>query len=161
MWCPIGIPFQSDGRHSNRRRLSEPLFQSVIFRTAFGQAQSPAVVMDHDDDMIRIVEGRCRAVEGCVIEVPLGRSDLPDELRKFIAVLFIARTAAFSGEVELIPPRELCLGRLDSCVDSNCSISSLLFLNDSLLAQPNVNAKTSAPRSRNSISNCRLVMEVG
>jgi len=56
MRCPIGIPFKSDGRHSYNRPYGKPLFQIVIFRLAFNQAEPPAVTMDHDGNMIRIVE---------------------------------------------------------------------------------------------------------
>jgi hypothetical protein len=60
--------------------------------------------MNHDADMIRIVESRRAAVERHVIEVPLGRSGLPNELRKIVPVLFVTRTPAFGSEVELISP---------------------------------------------------------
>jgi hypothetical protein len=40
--------------------------------------------MDHDADVIRIVEGRCAAIERRIIELPLRRSELPDELRKIV-----------------------------------------------------------------------------
>ena len=53
----------------------KPLFQIVVFRLAFSQAEPPAVIVDHDGDVIRIVEGRRAAIERGVVEVPLRRSE--------------------------------------------------------------------------------------
>src|SRR5204863_9513061 len=64
---------------------------------------------DHDADMIRIVEGRGAALEGGIIEVPVWRSELPDELRKVVPVLLVAGPAAFRGKVILVPPLEFSL----------------------------------------------------
>ena len=67
----VGVAFQRDGRHGDDRTCGEPLFQLVIPRLARRQAEPPAVVVDHDADVIRIVEGRRAALEGRVVEVPL------------------------------------------------------------------------------------------
>ena len=75
MWCTIGITFKGDGRHGDDRTFGKPLFQIVIFRLAFSQTEPPAVIMNHDADMIRVVEGRCGAIERGIIEVPLRRSE--------------------------------------------------------------------------------------
>ena len=80
MWGPIGIAFQRNRRHGDGRSLGEPLFQLVIVRLTFSQSEPPAIIMDHDADMIRIVEGRGAAIEGGIVEVPLWRSDLPNGL---------------------------------------------------------------------------------
>ena len=63
----------------------EPLFELVVFRLAFGQAEPPAIIVDHDGDVIRIVEGRGAAIERRVVELPFGRGDLPDQLGEFAA----------------------------------------------------------------------------
>src|SRR5208337_4368265 len=108
---PVGVAFQRDRRHAYDRRFGEPLLQIVVFRLALSQPEPPAVIMDHDADMVRIVE-RCRtAVERRVIELPSRRSDLPDELGKIVPVFVVALPSAFRGEVVLIPPLELGLGR--------------------------------------------------
>ncbi|MCY1305053.1 hypothetical protein D9M68_834200 [compost metagenome] len=66
----------------------------------------------HDyGDMIRIVEGRCAALERGVIELPLRRGVLPDQLREVAAVFVIPRTTALRGEIKLVPPLELVLRR--------------------------------------------------
>ena len=63
--------------------------------------------MDHDGDVVRVVEGRRAAIERGVVEVPFGRGLPPDELRKVAPVLVVADQAALGGEIELIPPLEL------------------------------------------------------
>src|SRR5262249_40994941 len=69
----------------------------------------PAIVMDDDVDVIRVIESRRAAIEGGVVEPPFRRSELPDQLRKLAPVFFVAGTAALRGEIELVPP--LVLGR--------------------------------------------------
>ena len=117
----IGIAFKGDGGHGDDRTFGKPLFQIVIFRLAFSQAEPPAVIMDHDGDMIRIVEGRCAAIERGIIEVPLRRSDLPNELRKVVPVFVVAGAAAFRGKIILVPPlRAQPLAATASCRLPGC-----------------------------------------
>ena len=104
VWCAIGITFKGDGGHGDDRTFGKPLFQIVIFRLAFSQAEPPAVIMDHDGDVIRVVEGRRAAIERGIVEVPLRRSELPDELRKVVPVFVVAGPAAFGGKIILVPP---------------------------------------------------------
>ena len=91
--CAIGITFKGDGGHGDDREFGKPLFQLVVFRLAFGQTEPPAVVMDHDGDVIRVVEGRRAAIERGIVELPLRRSDLPNELRELAPVFFVAERA--------------------------------------------------------------------
>ena len=58
--CTVGIAFKGDGGHSDDRHFGKPLFQIVIFRLALSQAEPPAVIVDHDADVVRVVEGRPR-----------------------------------------------------------------------------------------------------
>src|SRR4051812_22588762 len=104
MWRAIGVPFHGDGGHADDRTGGEALFQLVVLRLTFGQAKPPAIVVNHDGDMVWIVEGGRAAVEGGVVELPIRGSDLPDELGEFTPVFFVALLAALGGEVELIPP---------------------------------------------------------
>ena len=67
--------------------------------------------MDYYADEIRIVERCCAALERNVIESPLRRSDLPDELRKIVPVFVVAGAAAVRGKIVLVPPLELTLWR--------------------------------------------------
>src|SRR5262245_50073303 len=103
----IGVTFESNGRHGYDGTFRKSLFQIVELRFAFGEVEPPAVVMDRDSDVIRIVEGRRAAIECGVVEVPLRRSGLPDQLGKVVPVFLIADPAAFGGEIVLVPPLEL------------------------------------------------------
>jgi hypothetical protein len=107
--CPIGIVFQGHRGHGDVRKFGEPLFQLVVVRLAFGQSKPIAIKMDHDADMIRVVEGRGAALEGGLVKGPCGRSGLPDEFRKVVPVSLVAGPAAFRDEVILVPPLELSL----------------------------------------------------
>jgi hypothetical protein len=57
--------------------------------------------VDHDRDVIRIVE-RCRGtIESRIVKMPIRRGGLPDELREIEVVLVVAEPPALGGEVEL------------------------------------------------------------
>jgi len=99
VWCTICIAFEGNRRHGDGRKLSELLFELVILRFAFSQSDPEAIVVNNNSNVIRIVEGRRGAIEGGIVEVPLGRSDLPNELRKIATVLVVAGPAALRGEV--------------------------------------------------------------
>ena len=90
---------------------AELVFQLVVLRFAFRQAQPPPVVMDDDRDMIRIVEGRGGAIERSVVEVPFGRRRLPDELVEVMRVLAVPDAAAFRRKVVLVPPSQFARRR--------------------------------------------------
>jgi len=107
----VGVALERDGGHGDDRTTGEPFLELVVFSLAFGQPQPPAIVMKSDGDVIRVVEGRCAAIEGGVVEVPLRRGNPPDELRKVAPVHVVAGPAALGGEVELVPPLELGLRR--------------------------------------------------
>ena len=80
MRCPVGIAFEGDGGNGDDGKFGQPLFELVVFRLARGKAEPPAIVVDHDGDMIRVVEGRRAAFKSGVIEIPLRRGELPDQL---------------------------------------------------------------------------------
>src|SRR5262249_30718785 len=56
---------------------------------------------------IGIIESRGAAIERGVVEVPLWRGDLPDELGKIAPVFVVAGAAAFRREIILVPPLQL------------------------------------------------------
>ena len=99
VWRTIGITFKGDRRHGDDRTFGKPILQIIVLRVAFGQADSPAVVMDHDGDVVRVVERRRGAIERGIIELPPRRSDLPNELGKIAPVFVVAERAAFGGKV--------------------------------------------------------------
>ena len=111
MRCAIRIAFKGDRGHPNDRSFGETLFQVVIFRLAVCQAKPSAIIVDHDADVIWIVEGRGGAIERRIIELPLRRGDLPNESGKIISVFLVAGPAALRGEIILVPPLVLSLRR--------------------------------------------------
>ena len=91
---------------------------------ARGEAEAPAIIVDHDGDMIGIVEGRGGALERGVVEIPLRRGELPDQLGEVAPVFLVARPAAFGGEVILIPPGSSALGGKGSGWPPGCRSDS-------------------------------------
>ena len=72
VWCTIGVAFQGNGGHADVRKLSELLLEFVVLRFAFSQSDAKAIIVNHDGDVIRIVEGSRGAIECGIIEVPFG-----------------------------------------------------------------------------------------
>ena len=105
--CPVRVALECDRRHGDGRCRGEPLFERVVFGLAVRQPEPPAVIVDHDRDMIGIVEGGGRAFERGVIEIPFRRCGPPDEPGKVAPVFFIARTATVGRKIELVPPLQL------------------------------------------------------
>jgi hypothetical protein len=84
--CSIGITFEGNGGHADDRGFEKFVFQIVVFRLALRQPQPPAIVMDRDRDVVRVIEGGCAAIKCGVIKVPFRGSKLPDKLREFVRV---------------------------------------------------------------------------
>jgi len=55
----VRVALDRDGRNGDDGTFAEPLLQFGVCRFAVGQAEPPPVVVDHDLDVIRVVEGRC------------------------------------------------------------------------------------------------------
>jgi hypothetical protein len=64
----VGIALEGDGGNRDHRELGEPSFEAVVLRLAFDKTEPPTVVVNDDGDVVRIVEGRCAAIEGGVVE---------------------------------------------------------------------------------------------
>src|ERR1051326_263840 len=111
MWCAIGVALHGDCRHGDDRACGEPLLQIVIFRLAVSDAQTPTVIVNHDLNMIRILEGHRTPIERGIVEVPVWRSELPNELGKIVSIFFIAGPAAFGRKIELVPPLKFSMWR--------------------------------------------------
>src|SRR5712691_5398399 len=62
VWGTIGIAFEGDGGNGDYREFGKPLFEVGIFWFAVSQTEPPAVVMDHDADVIRIVKSHGAAL---------------------------------------------------------------------------------------------------
>jgi hypothetical protein len=81
--------------------------EPVVAALALREPQPPAVVVDDDRDVVRVLPGRGALGVGGLVEVPLRRGELPDELVELVGVLRVALLAAVGGEVVLVPPAEL------------------------------------------------------
>src|ERR1700722_8072671 len=67
----VRVAFQGDGGHRDDGAAGQTSFQVVVLCITGGQAESPAVVVDDDVDVIGIVEGAGALVEGRFVEDPL------------------------------------------------------------------------------------------
>ena len=97
-------------RDRDHRALGKLFLECVEAGFAFDQAQPPAIIMDGDSDMVRVVESRGRASEGGGVELPGRRGSLPDQTNKVLRIGLVAQPAALGGEIELIPPASSALG---------------------------------------------------
>lgn len=107
----VRVALESDGGHVNDGSARQPRFQVVESRLSLGQAEPPAVIVDHDIDMVRVVECGGTSVERRGAEIPFGGGGLPDQSGKVLAIFVVPGPAPVRGEVELIPSREFRLGR--------------------------------------------------
>src|ERR1700727_1432021 len=81
MGSTVGVTFEGDRGHGDDGATGESLFQVVVLRLALGHAEPPAIVVDHNADMIWVVKGRGAPAERRVVELPSRRGRLPDEVR--------------------------------------------------------------------------------
>src|SRR5258706_2771132 len=100
----VGVTFRGDGGHGDNRRFRQLPFQLVVLRFAFRKALAPAVIVNNDVDVVGVVERFGAAIKRGIVEVPLRRCELPDELVENVTVLVVSSAAALRREVELIPP---------------------------------------------------------
>src|SRR5579863_1361662 len=105
----VRVPFHCDCRHCNHRTRGQSLLQFVVLRLALRQADSPAVIMNHNVHVVRILKRCSGTIQGAIVEVPPRRSELPNELRKVASILVVTRTPAVRREIELIPPGQFGL----------------------------------------------------
>src|SRR5690242_3758118 len=102
----VGVTLHGNCRHRDRRGCRKRRFGRFVAWLALSEAQPPAIIVDDNRDMVGVVEAAGRAFVSRIVEMPLGRGGLPDQLVERLAVLLIADPAALGREVELIPPRE-------------------------------------------------------
>ena len=67
----VGVTFERDGGHRDDWTHGELLLQFVVPGLAWRQSEPPPVVVDHDLDVIGVVEGPGAAFKRHVVEVPL------------------------------------------------------------------------------------------
>ncbi len=107
----VAFAVQHDCRHRDRRPFGKLALQHVIGGVARRVTEAMAVGVDDDVDEIRIVEGVRRAVIGGVVEVPVRRPQLPQQLAQFAPVGLQPGAAAFGVEIILVPEPVFLLRR--------------------------------------------------
>src|SRR5690348_3701853 len=75
-WRTVGIALHRTSRCRDNGRFGKPLFEIANFRLAVCEAHQPAIIADHNRDVIGTVEGLCAGLKGRV-EVPFWRCELP------------------------------------------------------------------------------------
>ena len=71
MGSAVRVALERDRGNLDVRRPGKPLLELVVLGLALREDEPPSVVVDRYVDVIRVVEGRCGAVERLVVEVPL------------------------------------------------------------------------------------------
>ena len=74
---PIRSSVQCNRGDRNRRQGRKAALQICVLRIADDKTEAMAIAMDYNIDIVGIVECRCRAVEGRIIEMPVWRPLLP------------------------------------------------------------------------------------
>src|SRR4029453_14538897 len=97
------VAMQHDRRNRNLWLCSQALFDRFEARITVSVAETVTVRMDHNVDEVRIVERRCGAVIGRVIELPIRRPQSPQQSTKLAPVSLQSRAAALGVKVILIP----------------------------------------------------------
>src|SRR5690606_18834801 len=98
--CAIRIAFECYRRDADRWQLRKPCFNSRQGWIARYKPESPAVVVDHDGNVIWILEGARTPVEGGIVESPSWGCESPYQTGKFSAIVRVADAPALGGEVE-------------------------------------------------------------
>ena len=107
----VEIARDCDRGHRDDRTLPKACFQVFVLRFTLNEVYPPAVIGDHNGDVIRVIEGRSGSIESCIAKMPVRGNDGPDELCKVVPVLRIAEHAVFRSKVILVPPSQLGLWR--------------------------------------------------
>ena len=85
-------------------RIWEHVLGAAIFTlvhialTSVGIVTGSMVVLPFPE-LFESAEGGCASIERGIIEVPLQRSDLPNQLRTIVSVFVVAGPAAFRGKI--------------------------------------------------------------
>jgi len=97
----------------DRGALEETPLERIVPPFAIGEREAPAVVVDDDVDVVRIVERRGGPFVRRVVEFPLGRCLPPDELVEFppvrgVALLFYSTNRSITVVSNLTRCRRAC-----------------------------------------------------
>src|SRR3712207_3169334 len=111
MWGPVGLALECYCGYGNRRSFGERRFERIVLRFTRFQPQTPSIVVDHDADVIRVVERLRGAVEGGLVELPSRGCEPPNESAEVAPVFAVAALPPLGRKVVLIPPGILGLRR--------------------------------------------------
>src|SRR5207253_2255334 len=89
---------------TGRSAAATPRTRPMRFRPVRIDISASSLSVTVDFDVRGIVEGCGAAIVDCVVEVPTGRGELPDELVELVSVFLVPKPSAFGGEVVLVPP---------------------------------------------------------
>src|ERR1700750_1741329 len=103
----VVVAFEGDGRYADLRCGGQLHFELIKAWITLGQSETPSITVDHDIDVIRVIERRRATQKRCLIEFPLRRRELPDQLGKITPVFGITFATALCRKVVLIPPLKL------------------------------------------------------
>src|SRR5580698_1572925 len=84
--------------------------------------------------MVGVLEGRCSAVVSGIVEIPLWRRLMPNELIELVEVFRIAGLADWGGEIVLVPKQERRLGWRWNLVALRAADQIAAYGNDCLAA---------------------------
>jgi hypothetical protein len=84
---PVRAALECDCRHTDAGRRCQLLLHRIVRCFTGREPQAPAIVVDRDGDMVRVVERARGSIEGRVIEGPFRRGELPNEPRELAPVL--------------------------------------------------------------------------
>jgi len=121
---PVSRAMQRDGRHSDSRLGRQLAFDLLDRRVSGHDAVAMPVRVDDDIDEIRVVEGNGGLLVRRVIEAPVGRPQLPEELAQRAAILSEASAAALGLKIVLVPVPKLILWCLR--LERSCNVLNVL-----------------------------------
>src|ERR1700730_2490292 len=67
----VGVAVQRDGRHRNGRQRRQLALELGILRIAVGKTEAMTIAVDHDVDIVWVVERRRRPLETRIVAMPV------------------------------------------------------------------------------------------
>src|SRR5271154_4336735 len=83
---PVRVPVEGDCRNADGWLRCEPFLEVFVGWVARRMAETMAVGVNDDVDVVRVVEGNGTSVESRVVKLPVGRVASPHQLRDVSSV---------------------------------------------------------------------------
>src|SRR5579871_6553373 len=99
----IKIAADRNRRDGYLRILLKLMLEQRISPVARCQLQAPAIIMNHDIDVVVVVERYGGAIVGRIVEIPIWRRELPNEFVEIMAIRVVTIAPAVGGKVILVP----------------------------------------------------------